>query len=149
MPELKVYRHLPPRTLLIWRIVQALFWLIGVVILSCLLFFPALGIMLFWNILIPVAPALLVVSTGLWRNVCPLATTNLLPRRFGLSKKKKLTPKQSGVFSLIAIVALYVIVPLRHAVFNTNGPATAVLIITMVLAGGILGFFYEWKSAWC
>ncbi|MGZ3765756.1 MAG: hypothetical protein ACXVA2_13895 [Mucilaginibacter sp.] len=104
---------------------------------------------MFWNILIPVAPALLVVFTGLWRNVCPLATTNLLPRHLGLSKRKKLTAKQLGIFNLISVIALYAIVPLRHAIFNTDGVATAILIISMAVAGVILGFFYEWKSAWC
>src|SRR5438132_1688448 len=148
MSNLKVSYQLSSRSLLIWRIAQTIVWLAGVVIFSCLLFFPATGILLFWNVLIPVAPALLVISTGFWRNVCPLATTNLLPRHFGLSKKKKLTAKQSGLFSFIAIVALYIIVPLRHAIFNASGPATAALIISMMIIGFILGFFYEWKSAW-
>lgn len=149
MRNLKVSYQLSPRSLVIWRIAQAIVWLAGIIILFCLLFFPAIGILLFWNILIPVAPALLVISTGFWRNVCPLATTNLLPRHFGLSKKKKLTAKQLGLFSFIAVVALYIIVPLRHALFNTSGPATAALIISMVITGLILGSFYEWKSAWC
>jgi hypothetical protein len=74
------------RSIMIWRVVQALVWLAGASILFCLLFFPALGIVLFWDILIPVAPLLLVVFTGVWRNVCPMATNALLPRHLGLSK---------------------------------------------------------------
>ena len=141
--------QLSSRSILIWRIVQSAVWLVGAVILFCLLFFPALGVLLFWNILIPVAPVLFVVAIGVWRNVCPLATTNLLPRHFGLSKKKKLSDLQMGIFSLIAVIALYAIVPLRHALFNTNGMATALLIISIAVISVITGFFYEWKSAWC
>ena len=141
--------QLSERSVLVWRLVQTAVWLVGAAILTCLLIFPSVGIVLFWDILIPLAPALLVIAPGLWRNVCPLATTNLMPRRLGFSKRKKLTAKQSGIFGLVAVAALYIIVPLRHAVFNTNGPATAMLIIAMAVIGVSLGFFYEWKSAWC
>ncbi len=141
--------QLSSRSILIWRIIQIAVWLVGATILTCLLFYPTIGVILFWNILIPVAPALFVVAVGVWRNVCPLATTNLLPRQLGLSKRKKLTATQLGQFNLIAVIALYLIVPLRHAVFNHNGVATGMMIVAMAAIGVTLGFFYEWKSAWC
>ena len=141
--------QLSPRSILIWRIVQTAVWLIGATILTCLLFFPSVGVILVWNILIPVAPALFVLAVGVWRNVCPLATTNLLPRQLGLSKRKKLSATQLGLLNLIAVIALFVIVPLRHAVFNNNGVATGIMIIAMAAIGVTMGFFYEWKSAWC
>jgi hypothetical protein len=137
------------KSILIWRILQAAVWVVGATILFCLLFFPAIGIMLFWNILIPVAPALLVVAIGAWRNICPLATTALLPRKLNLSGKKKLTAKQTAKLNLIALIALYLIVPLRHALFNTNGMATALLLIFAVIVAVSAGFMYDWKSAWC
>lgn len=141
--------QLSPRSILLWRIAQVAVWLVGAGILFCLLFFPSIGILLFWDILIPVAPALFVVAVGVWRNVCPLATTILYPRHKGLSKRKKLTAKQLGKLNLVAVFTLYAIVPLRHAVFNNNGMATALLIILLAIVGIIMGFFYEWKSAWC
>lgn len=141
--------QLSSRSLLTWRIVQAAVWLVGATILTCLLFFPSLGILLFWNILIPVAPALFVVFLGIWRNVCPLATTTLMPRHLGLSKKKRISITQSGKLGLVAVIALYIIVPLRHAIFNSDGRATAILIISLAVTGIVMGFFFEWKSAWC
>ena len=144
----KSYR-LSARSKIAWRVAQVCVWLVGACILYCLLFYPRTGLLLFWNILIPAAPALLVIFTGLWRNICPLATTNLLPRHMGLSKGKKLTAKQSGVLNLVGVIALFAIVPLRHAIFNTSGIATAALIIALVLAGIVPGLFYEWKSVWC
>lgn len=140
---------LSPRSIIIWRIVQALVWLVGLGIFISLVFFPSIGLLVFWNILIPVAPALLVVATGLWRNICPLATTTLLPRHFNLSKKRKMTVQLQSILQLLAIVLLYIIVPLRHAVFNTNGMATALLLFVSMVAGVTMGFFYDWKSAWC
>lgn len=147
--NLKKGYQLSASSVLAWRIGQAFVWLIGAGLLYCLVFHQSTGLLLFWNILIPLAPALLVVFTGLWRNICPLATTNLLPRHLALSKGKKLTAKQSGILNLVGVIALFTIVPLRHAIFNTNGVATAALIVTLVLAGIIPGLFYEWKSAWC
>lgn len=141
--------QLSPYSLLAWRLAQFSVWLIGAFILFALIFIPSTGLLLFWNILIPLAPVLFVVMVGVWRNVCPLATTNLLPRHLGLSKQKKLTATQLGILNLIAVITLYTIVPLRHAVFNHNGLATALLIITMAVTGMIMGFFFEWKSAWC
>lgn len=132
-----------------WRAAQIVVWLIGAAILFCLVVYPSLGTLLFWNMLIPVAPALFVVATGLWRNVCPMASTVLLPRHLGWSKKIKLNFKQSGILSLIGTILLFLLVPLRHPVFNNNGPATAILIATLTLLGVIVGFFVEWKSAWC
>ena len=147
--DFKSGNQLSQRSILIWRIAQIAVWLVGAAILTCLLFFPTIGVLLFWNILIPVAPALFVVAVGLWRNICPLATTNLLPRQLGLSKRKKLTATQLGKLNLIAVIALFIIVPLRHAIFNNNGVATGIMIIAMAVIGVSLGFVYEWKSAWC
>ena len=43
----------------------------------------------------------------------------------------------------------FILVPLRHAIFNNSGLATGILIMSMAAIGISLGFFYEWKSAWC
>jgi hypothetical protein len=141
--------QLSSRSVLIWRIIQALFWIVGVLILFFLIFYPTIGIHLFWNILIPIAPALLVVGVGVWRNVCPMASTSLLPRHLGISKRKKITTLLSGKFNLIAVIALFIIVPLRHAIFDSNGLATAILLLSLGLIALVLGLRYEWKSAWC
>ena len=85
---LKSGDQLSPRSILIWRIVQTLMWLVGVIIVFNLIFYPTLGIHLFWNVLIPVAPVLLVVAVGIWRNVCPMASTALYARHMGFSKSK-------------------------------------------------------------
>lgn len=133
----------------VWRMLQVCFWLLGIFIFIALLFWPILGVRLFWNALIPVAPALLVFATGFWRNVCPLATTNLIPRHMGLSKKKIMPRQMQAWLSLLAVLALFVIVPLRHAIFNHSGAATAALLSGCVAAGWLLGWKYDWKSGWC
>ena len=134
---------------LLWKSIQALFWVIGITILIFLMYQPAVGITLFWNILIPVAPALLVVGASLWRNVCPLATTAMLPDRFRFSMRIPLTSFQRNLFNLIAVLALFAIIPIRHVIFDRDGQATAILIMLVTLVAVISGFFFERKSGWC
>ncbi len=142
-------KQLSKKSIVIWRVVQILVWLVGLAIVFNLIFFPTVGIHLFWNILIPVAPVLLVVGVGVWRNVCPMASNALFFRHIGLAKKKKLSTAQIGKLNFIAVLALFLVVPLRHAIFDTNGPATAILIAVLVAVFIIMGVFFEWKSGWC
>lgn len=141
--------QLSQRSRITWRLLQGALWLVGMSILLCLLFVPALGVHLMWNILIPIAPFLFVVAVGVWRNICPLATTSLLPRTFRFSQKKKLSAGQQSRLQLAGILALYLLVPLRHAIFNKNGPATAFLLIGISVLAFVMGWMYEWKSGWC
>ena len=103
-------RTISPRAVVIWRIVQTLVWLIGMFIFVCLIFYPKVGLIALWNVLIPVAPALLIIEGGLWRNVCPLATVNLLPRHLNLSKKKIMPASLQAKLQLGAVIALFIIV---------------------------------------
>lgn len=133
----------------IWRLVQALVWIVGVVIVTALIFRPHLGATMFWNVLIPFAPGIFVMAASLWRNVCPLATTSLLPDRFGLSRKIKLSFRAQQRLNLAGAIALFAIIPLRHVWFDNDGRATGFLLLgTAILAVG-LGFVFERKSAWC
>ena len=134
---------------LFWKSLQILFWFIGIGLLLIMIFLPPLGVTLFWNILIPVAPALLVIGTGIWRNICPLATTAMLPDRLGISQKKKLTSAQQQTLQLLGMIGLLLIIPLRHVLFNINGQATALIIISLSLIAFSSGFIFESRSAWC
>lgn len=136
-------------SLLYWRIAQILVGLIGLGIFFALIFFPRIGIHAFWNDLIPIVPALFVIAVGLWRNICPLASTSFISRHLGFAKNKKLKVKQQGRLQLISVISLLSIVPLRHTVFNTNGPATALIISVLALIAFYVSYRYEWKSAWC
>lgn len=135
--------------LLFWKIFQIIFWFAGLVLLITLLFYPHMGVTFFWNILIPVAPALLVIGTGVWRNICPLATTAMLPDRLHFSKKKKLTPSQQQTLNFMGVICLLFIIPLRHVIFNISGQATALLIISLSIVAYSAGLIFESKSGWC
>jgi len=140
---------LSPSARRVWRLVQGAVWLVGVGIFAALLFAPDLGLHAFWNVLIPVAPALLAIAPGLWRNVCPMASTALFPRHMGLSKRRRIPEIWQGRLALIGVALLLLIVPLRHVVLDLNGPATALTLALLTAVAVGMGFFFEWKSGWC
>ncbi|MDH3650626.1 MAG: hypothetical protein OEQ53_13165, partial [Saprospiraceae bacterium] len=94
-------------------------------------------------------PALLVVATGLWRNVCPMASTALFPMHLQFSREKRLSIATQGRLHVVGVTLLLLLVPLRHVILDTNGLATAGVIIILAICAFILGANYKWKSAWC
>lgn len=132
-----------------WRTVQTSVWFVGVAMVGALLWAPPIGIHAFWNVLIPVAPALVAFAPGLWRNICPMATTALFTRHSGLSVARKISPLWQGRLLLVGVILLFAIVPLRHVLLDLNGPATAGVILALSLAAIFMGARYEWKSGWC
>jgi hypothetical protein len=140
---------LTPRAVRRWRGVQVAVWLVGAGIFAALLFAPRVGLHAFWNVLIPVAPALLAFAPGLWRDICPLASTALLPRHLGWSARRRMPQTWQDRLLLVGTVVLLLVVPLRHVVLNLDGPATALAIGAMAVVAVTMGFAFEWKSGWC
>ena len=132
-----------------WRAIQYVTFLIGTFIFLALIFYPTLGIHDFWNILIPLAPLLLVLVPGLWRNICPLSFISILPHRLKISRKKRLKVASQGKFMLAGVILLYLILPLRHIMLDTSGPATAAVLFLLGIIAFWVGVKYEWKSGWC
>ncbi|WP_345972040.1 hypothetical protein [Sulfurimonas diazotrophicus] len=135
--------------LLRWRTAQSLLGAYALLLIYALLFHPALGLDLFWNLLIPAAPMILFLSIGTWRNICPLATLSLLPKHTGTSRRRKLKRIQREWLQLSAVAVLLTVIPLRHAVFDLNAAATLSLLAATGIAAAAAGWFFEGKSGWC
>ncbi|MFQ5789937.1 MAG: ferredoxin [Acidobacteriota bacterium] len=140
---------LTSRTRLAWRVVQSAVWLVGAGMVAALLWAPEIGIHAFWNFLIPVAPALLAIAPGLWRNICPLASTALFARHIDRSSRLKVPCQWQGRLLFIGVVLLFLIIPLRHILLDLSGPATALVILLLAVAAIFMGSRFEWKSGWC
>jgi NADPH-dependent 2,4-dienoyl-CoA reductase/sulfur reductase-like enzyme/ferredoxin len=133
----------------VWRVLR---WLsvpalVGIAIL--LLVDPADGLKLWWGLLIPGLPLLWLVAPGVWRNVCPLAACNQIPRTAGFSRGATAPVWFRRVAPLTGMGLFLAAVLSRPVVFNNSGPATAALILGALggaLAGGIL---LKGKSGWC
>jgi len=107
------------------------------------------GLMLFWQLSVPVLPLVFFAAPGLWRNVCPLAAVNQLPR--ALSFSRGLTPPAwfAKYGYVLGIMALFALVSSRKWLFNVSGPATAWLVLSALAAAFVGGVFFKGKSGWC
>jgi hypothetical protein len=132
-----------------WRGIQYALLAAGVLLVGLLLFAPRIGLLLLWNVLIPVAPLLVVVAPGLWRNICPMATLSLLPRRLGFLPTRPMPARAGAILCGVAILALLLIVPFRHLSLNTDGPLSALMLLASSAVALLGGRLFEGKSGWC
>ncbi|MBK7768485.1 MAG: hypothetical protein IPI44_22090 [Sulfuritalea sp.] len=86
---------------------------------------------------------------GLWRNVCPLAALNQLPRtaRFTRAGRPPEWLLRHGY--LVAVGGLLVAVSARKWLFNDSATATAALIVAAMLLAFTGGVLFRGKSGWC
>lgn len=138
-----------PATLWRWRLAQDVLLGAGGALVLTLFVAPEAGLNLLWNGLIPLAPALLVVLPGVWRNLCPLASLALLPRRFGLDRQRPLPGRRQAALALAGLGALLVIVPYRHIELDRNATASALMLLLAGLFALLGGWLGEGRSAWC
>jgi hypothetical protein len=132
-----------------WRIIRIFSLLILISEIIFLYLYPDKGLFVFWRIVIPVFPLVLFLSTGFWRNMCPLAEMNQIPTHFGLSKEQKLPELMKKYGIAVAICLLIVFVSSRKFLFNTNAYALFTLLIVLATSAFIMGFLYKGKSGWC
>ena len=110
---------------------------------------PALALTLFWGLAVPLLPLVFLTLPGLWRNLCPLAATNQLPRLFGITRGLTLPNGLRRYAVLIGLTALFVAVSFRRVLFDHDAMALAGLIggaLTLALLGGLV---FKGKSGWC
>lgn len=138
-----------PWSVAVWRWAQDVVLLCGVVLVAILVLRPGLGLDLMWNGVIPLAPALIAIAPGLWRNICPMATFSMLPARLGFAGQQRIGRKSAALLAVLGLLALATIVPLRHLLLNTNGPATALMLLSSSLVAFCLGMIYAGRSGWC
>jgi len=132
-----------------WKFIRMTTMAILILLLVFLYLKPDQGLFLFWRIIIPIVPILFFVSTGFWRNMCPLSGINQIPTNSGFSKEQKIPnwPKKYGI--VVAIILLLTFVSARKFLFNTNAYALMTLLAILVISAFIMGFLYKGKSGWC
>jgi hypothetical protein len=133
----------------IWVALQAALLLVGVVLIGLLLFWPTAGIALMWNLLIPVAPALVTIAPGLWRNICPMATFHMLPQKLGIAQNIRMPEWGAAALAVIGMILLFVVVPMRRIGLNVDGTLTAIMLLSAAAAAAVMGALFEMRSGWC
>jgi len=110
---------------------------------------PELGLLLFWGLAVPCLPGLFAIAPGLWRQVCPMAFANQMPRMLGFSRALTLPPALRFWAYAIAIAVLVSLVSIRSLTLNHTGWAVGMMCATslaLAFAGGVL---FKGRSGWC
>jgi NADPH-dependent 2,4-dienoyl-CoA reductase/sulfur reductase-like enzyme/ferredoxin len=144
------YTDMPARVPpIVWQVIRVGSVVAYVAVIVALLVRPAGGLFVFFRVIVPLWPVLFFVAPGVWRNICPLAASNQIPRVAGFSR----AGDAPGAFArngfLIAATLFFGIAGARIAGLDRNGPAMAIvltLIIASAFTGGVL---LKGKSGWC
>jgi len=110
---------------------------------------PALGLALFWTVAVPLLPGLWAVAPGLWRQVCPMAFLNQLPRTLGLEVKRALPASARYWSYLLAVALLVAMVALRRPLLNDAGWATGAMCVVALVLALLGGLAFKGRSGWC
>ena len=133
----------------IWSVLRAATLGVSIGVAGLLIFWPTLGLKLFWSLVVPTLPAIIVVAPGLWREICPMAYLNQIPRGLSRSLNLPLGPRLSAMAYPIAVTVFLGLVALRKPWLNGDGAATGGMVLGalgLALAGG---FVFKGRSGWC
>lgn len=137
---------LSSRSWWIWNILQWVVLLATVALIVGLFTRPGITLDILWFVLIPVLPATFLVNAGIWRGICPLASLNTLgPAERGVSLTRTWITASAGV----GIILLFLMVPARHLLFNTNGMWLGVVIVAVALLSLGMGLWVQAKGGFC
>jgi nitrite reductase (NADH) large subunit len=133
----------------LWWVARALVLALALALAAVLVLRPELGLTLFWGLAIPLVPALLVVAPGLWRQVCPMATLNQIPRQLGWQRQAELPEAlKAGAFG-IAVALFVAAVSLRVPLLNHSGLVTGLGVLGALVLAGAGGLAFKGRSGWC
>lgn len=144
------YTRLPQRVPdAVWNIMRSIVLLLTLVEIFLLFYVPALGLSLFWGIAIPLLPACFAVAPGLWRQLCPMAFANQIPRMLGFGRALTLPAPLRFWSYIIAISLLVSLVSIRSLWLNQTGWAVGLMCSLCILLAFVGGVFYKGRSGWC
>lgn len=108
-----------------------------------LLLRPEPTLTIFWNVVIPLLPAVFLVHPALWRNVCPLATVG------GGAPEGRVPARWPAVAGWVGMALLFILVPGRRVLFNHDGTALAALVVVVAALAWLLGRLLPRKAGFC
>lgn len=110
---------------------------------------PEQALPVFWGLVVPAVPMVLVLAPGLWRQVCPMALMNQLPRTLRIGWRRTLPDGWQRASFGIAMGLFILGVALRGPVLNTHGPLLAGVLLMMGALAFAGGLVFKGRSGWC
>lgn len=133
----------------LWRWAQGVSVIVAVAVVALLVLRPRLGLLLTWDLLVPLVPLVLLLAPRLWRNLCPISVVHQLPLHLGWTRDRRLGATAQRWAPLVAIGLFLAIVPLRLVLFNDHGPALAAFVLAVLAVALLGGALYAGKAGWC
>jgi ferredoxin len=133
----------------VWRVAQCAAVAVAVGLLVCLVVAPRTGLIAWWLYILPVLPLRFVLAPGVWRNVCPMATLNQVPRLLGFTRGGSLPGWLRRHGYLVGVALYFGFISMRAPLLDHNGPALAVLMALALVLAFVGGVLYKGKSGWC
>ena len=118
----------------VWRVLRQVCVVSALAVAALLVLQPQTGLPLFWGLIIPALPLVFMFMPGLWRNLCPLATSNQTPRKHKFMRAATHRTLPPGIAYPIGVLLLIMGVIGRRLLFNVSGLATAALIVGAMVA---------------
>ena len=137
----------PPPQNKFWKAAQILILGVTLALIAGFILYPKETLNIQWNILIPILPATFIITPGLWRNICPLATFNMMFNKF--AKRQTLPLKYVSAAGITGIMLLGILVPARRFMFNENGTALAATVLAVAMLALLLGAVFSRKAGFC
>jgi nitrite reductase (NADH) large subunit len=150
LPPFPNYTQIPPLlSVRAWWVVRAAVFAATLTVVALLWVDPPLGLRIFWGIAIPLLPIFFFLAPGVWRNICPLASSNQLPR--ALNWTRAMTPPAwlKRYSYAISISFFFIFVSLRKIGLQTSGLWSGVLLLAVVFSAFTGGMIFKGKSGWC
>lgn len=114
-----------------------------------LIYFPDKMLMVFWGLVVPILPLIFWIAPGLWRNMCPLAMANQIPRKLNFTLAKEVPAKLKRYAGVVGLSILFIAVPLRKIILNDDAIALAIALVTIISLAFIGGIIFKGRSGWC
>ncbi len=133
----------------VWQVIRVASIAALLALIAAMFVRPAAGLFVFFEVIVPLLPILFLVAPGLWRNVCPLAASNQLPRVLGLSRGRAAPNWLRNRGYLIAVTLFFGIAGARLAGLDRSGAATGIVLGASLAAAIAGGFLFKGKSGWC
>lgn len=133
----------------LWWIFRGLGLAIAAITIGLLFLQPETGLTLFWQLLIPALPLSFALFPGLWRNICPMALLNQLPRQFGFSRELTLSPSLRSIALFVSVALFLLFIFFRQPLFNSHAGWLATIILLALAVAFIGGLIFKGRSGWC
>lgn len=133
----------------VWPVLRLLSVTAAVALCVALVLSPRAGLLVFWSLLVPVLPLFFVLAPGLWRNLCPMAAANQVPRISRLTRGLSLPGWLERHGYAVAALLFLGLATSRKLGLEGSGAAVAALVGGSILLAAVGGAVFRGKSAFC